>query len=63
MAAGGISGLILGADTVVVDGDRLLGKPENLEDARRMLEDLRGRSHRVVTSIALLLAIIQNLLR
>ena len=54
VAAGGISGLILGADTVVVDGDRLLGKPENLEDARRMLEDLRGRSHRVVTSIALL---------
>ena len=54
VAVGGISGLILGADTVVVDGDRLLGKPENLEHARRMLEDLRGRSHRVVTSIALL---------
>lgn len=53
-AAGGTSGLILGADTVVVDGNQLLGKPEGLDDARRTLEALRGRSHRVVTSIALL---------
>ena len=48
------SGLILGADTVVVDGDRLLGKPKDLEDAKRMLQSLSGRNHRVVTSIALL---------
>ena len=53
-AADGKTGLILGADTVVVDGDRLLGKPKDLEDARQMLEALGGRSHRVVTSIALL---------
>lgn len=53
-AAGGSSGLVLGADTVVVDGDQVLGKPVDIEDARRMLEGLRGRSHRVVTSIALL---------
>ena len=54
VAAGGKTGLILGADTVVVDGERLLGKPTDLEEARKMLEALSGRSHRVVTSIALL---------
>lgn len=48
------TGLVLGADTVVVDGGQLLGKPKNLDDARQMLESLRGRDHRVVTSIALL---------
>ncbi|MFQ5923312.1 MAG: Maf family protein [Anaerolineales bacterium] len=53
-AADGISGLILGADTVVVDGDQLLGKPKDLDDARQMLEALSGRGHRVVSSIALL---------
>jgi len=53
-AAGIRSGLVLGADTVVVDGDQVLGKPQDMEDARRMLEALRGRSHRVITSIALL---------
>ncbi|GMR09559.1 MAG: Maf family nucleotide pyrophosphatase [Anaerolineae bacterium] len=53
-AAGGKSGLILGADTVVVDGEQLLGKPMDLGDARQMLEALSGRSHQVVTSIALL---------
>jgi len=46
-------GPILAADTVVVDGAQLLGKPETLEDARRMLKQLRGRSHRVYTALAL----------
>jgi MAF protein len=45
-------GLVLGADTVVVDGFEVLGKPENSNGARQMLEALRGRSHQVVTSIA-----------
>lgn len=53
-AAGGQSGLVLGADTVVVDGDQLLGKPKDLDDARQMLESLSGSGHRVVTSIALI---------
>ena len=52
-AVTGESGLVLGADTVVVDGDKVLGKPTDSADARRMLEDLRGRSHQVVTSIVL----------
>lgn len=46
-------GLVLGADTVVVDGSDILGKPEDFGEARKMLEELRGRSHQVVTSIAI----------
>jgi MAF protein len=45
-------GLVLGADTVVVDGEDVLGKPTDSADARQVLEALRGRSHQVVTSIA-----------
>lgn len=45
-------GPILAADTVVVDGDELLGKPESIEEARRMLKQLRGRTHQVYTAVA-----------
>jgi MAF protein len=51
-AVAGEGGLVLGADTVVVDGSEVLGKPEDFDEARQMLEALRGRSHQVVTSIA-----------
>lgn len=51
-AVNGKSGLVLAADTVVVDGPHVLGKPEDLGEARQMLEALRGRTHQVVTSIA-----------
>ena len=34
--------VILGSDTTVVDGNEILGKPVNDEDARRMLKQLRG---------------------
>lgn len=43
--------VVLAADTTVVDGDRMLGKPVDVDDARRMLVALRGRTHRVVTTI------------
>ena len=39
--------VVIGADTVVVAGGELLGKPATPEDARRMLLGLRGRRHRV----------------
>ena len=45
--------LVLAADTIVVDQQKLLGKPLDSAEAQRMLEQLRGRSHVVVTSIAL----------
>src|SRR3989338_5327715 len=46
---------VLGADTVVVLGPRLLGKPGSAADAKRMLHALSGREHRVVTAVALAL--------
>ena len=47
--------LIIAADTTVADGDEILGKPVNSEDARRMLKQLRGRSHQVYTAITLMI--------
>ncbi len=45
--------LVLGADTVVVLGNEVLGKPADSDAAREMLQALRGRTHRVISSIAL----------
>jgi septum formation protein len=45
--------IILGADTIVVVGNRILGKPEDREHARQMLQILGGRWHRVITGICL----------
>ena len=43
---------VLGADTVVVVGDAILGKPEDSEHAVQLLERILGREHRVVTGVA-----------
>jgi septum formation protein len=43
---------VLGADTAVVVGDEVLGKPTDLEDAQRMLARLSGRDHQVITAVA-----------
>ena len=43
---------VLAADTVVAVGRRLLGKPDDAADARRMLQLLSGRAHRVLTAVA-----------
>ena len=45
--------LVLGSDTVVVLDDRILGKPTDADDAVEMLLALSGRSHRVLTGVAL----------
>ncbi len=47
-------GVILGADTVVVDGRRILGKPATMKKAEKMLGGLQGRCHKVVTAVALI---------
>jgi septum formation protein len=44
---------VLGADTTVVIDGETLGKPEDAADARRMLCRLSGRSHQVLTGVAL----------
>ena len=46
--------LIIGADTAVVDGDRILGKPKDMKEATAMLKLLRGHTHQVYTALALL---------
>ena len=43
---------VLCADTTVALGRRILGKPADEADARRMLTDLSGRRHRVLTAVA-----------
>ena len=48
-------GIVLGADTIVVLDNEVLGKPQDEADARQMLERLSGRSHSVVTGVALLI--------
>jgi septum formation protein len=47
------SGLVIGADTVVVLDSKILGKPIDDEDARQMLFSLAGRWHAVMTGVAL----------
>ena len=44
--------VIIAADTAVVDGDEILGKPANASEAVDMLRALCGRSHHVYTSIS-----------
>ena len=44
--------ITIAADTTVVVNKKVLGKPENEEDARRMLSMLSGREHTVITAIA-----------
>jgi MAF protein len=46
--------VIVGSDTTVVDGNDILGKPVDAVDARRMLKQLRGRTHQVFTGIAII---------
>jgi septum formation protein len=48
------SALVLGADTVVVVDDEILGKPRDASDAARMLRLLSGRTHQVITGVCLL---------
>ena len=47
-------GIVLGADTVVILGDKVYGKPKDEDDARVMLRDLSGRAHDVVTGVSLI---------
>jgi len=46
--------LVLGADTIVCMGTRVFGKPKDLRDAHRMLGQLQGRTHEVLTGVCLL---------
>ncbi len=45
--------LVITADTVVILGDEVLGKPHDEADACRVLRELSGKTHQVVTGVAL----------
>lgn len=46
--------MIIGADTIVVLGKELLGKPLNADNARAMLKQLSGHTHQVITAFCLI---------
>ena len=48
--------LIITADTVVILGDEVLGKPTDSDDACRMLRELSGKTHKVVTGVTIVTA-------
>jgi len=45
-------GIVIAADTIVVDGDTILGKPADDSEAAATLRRLRGKAHRVITGLA-----------
>ena len=54
VAAGHPGVFVLAADPIVAVGTRILGKPTDEADARRMLELMSGRAHKVLTGVALI---------
>jgi septum formation protein len=46
--------VVIGADTVVVAEGQVLGKPGGIEDARRMLRMLSGKTHEVLTGLSII---------
>lgn len=45
--------VVLAADTIVVVEDEILGKPQDREDAKRILRKLSGRTHQVMTAVCI----------
>ena len=45
---------ILAADTIVVCNDKVIGKPKDREDAIKIISELSGNTHQVITGVALL---------
>lgn len=46
--------LIIGADTIVVVNDKILGKPKDYNDAFNMLKELQGNKHQVITGVTII---------
>ncbi len=45
---------VIGADTIVVDGEKILGKPKDNEEAKQMIRSLCGKVHKVLTGVCLI---------
>lgn len=48
-----IEDVVIGADTIVTLDGRIFGKPKDKSDAKKMLHELAGKKHRVITGIAI----------
>ena len=46
--------IIIAADTIVVDGNKIIGKPEDRDDAFRILTSLKNRNHQVMTGVCII---------
>jgi len=55
IAKDNLNSVVIGADTAVFLGDKMLGKPKSETDAFDMLKSLSGKNHKVVTGCALIL--------
>ncbi len=53
VAARFAEGVVIGADTVVAAGGRILGKPSSKEEAAKMLSALQGKEHQVYTGVTI----------
>ena len=47
-------GIVIGSDTMILIGGEKIGKPSGLEHARELLRALSGKTHRILTSVAIL---------
>lgn len=47
-------GIIIGIDTIIVINNRIIGKPKNKADARKILKSLSGKTHKVISGIYIL---------
>ena len=54
VAAKNFNALVIGADTIVVLGNKIYGKPRDLAHAKEMLMGLSGRTHKVITGVTLI---------
>ena len=47
-------GIVIGVDTIVVLNDEIIGKPESLEEAKKILLKLNGKEHKVISAVAVI---------
>ncbi len=45
--------MIITADTIVILGEKVMGKPKDAEEAKQMLHELSGKTHQVITGVCL----------